>query len=270
MRKVLSIAGSDCSGGAGIQADIKTIMAHQMYAMSVITSITAQNTLGVMGREDCNSTIVEQQLESVLSDIYPDAVKIGMVPNLSIAECIVDKLKEYEIKNIVIDPVMISSSGHHLIDFDVMEYVQGQLYPLATLITPNLSEAAFLSKHELNTKEDMIVVADILQQQFGCSILLKGGHLVHSADDLLYMKNQIIWVEGDRINSNDTHGTGCTMSSSIACYLAYGYNLIHSVQYAKEYITRAIKTGLHIGKGNGPLNHLVTTQFGNNKEKINN
>lgn len=256
IKKVLTIAGSDCSGGAGIQADIKTITVHKMYAMSVLTALTAQNTLGVTEVLDINPNFVASQLDSVFTDIRPDAVKIGMVSNVEIIKVIASKLKEYEVKNIVVDPVMVSTSGHNLISEEAKETLINYLLPLGIVITPNIPEAEVLSNTKIVTKDDMIKAGEIISKKINANVLVKGGHSINDATDLLYRINgDLEWFNGEKIDNENTHGTGCTLSSSIACNLANEYNLKDSIQNAKDYLTGAIKSNLNIGNGKGPLNH---------------
>ncbi|WP_449539653.1 bifunctional hydroxymethylpyrimidine kinase/phosphomethylpyrimidine kinase [Ferdinandcohnia sp. Marseille-Q9671] len=255
MKKVLTIAGSDCSGGAGIQADIKTITAHKMYAMSAITALTAQNTTGVFGVVDSTPEFVGQQLDSIMTDIFPDSVKIGMVSSPKIIHKIVEKLEEYKPMNIVVDPVMISTSGSRLLSESAMDALITSLFPLATIITPNLHEAEALCGFEILTKEDMQKAAVKLAETYKGAILIKGGHLQETADDLLYTKGEYTWFPGARINNPNTHGTGCTLSSAIACNLAKGLDIGTSIDGAKRYITGALEANLDLGKGSGPLNH---------------
>lgn len=256
MKKILTIAGSDCSGGAGIQADIKTITAHKMYAMSAVTALTAQNTMGVYGVMDATPEFVEMQLDCVFKDIYPDAVKIGMVSNSKIIEIIVEKLIEYNVKNVVVDPVMISTSGSKLLNEDAIEVVIKKLLPVANIITPNIPEAEVLSGMEIRTLADMLKSAEIISRMLSGSVLIKGGHLKSSADDLIFHDNQAIWIRGERVSNSNTHGTGCTLSSAIACNLAKGYSIKESVINAKAYITGALMANLNFGNGSGPLNHV--------------
>ncbi|HHV11332.1 MAG TPA: bifunctional hydroxymethylpyrimidine kinase/phosphomethylpyrimidine kinase [Clostridiales bacterium] len=255
MKKVLSIAGSDCSGGAGIQADIKTITAHKMYAMSVITALTAQNTTGVSRVLEVGPGFVEEQLDMVCSDIYPDAVKIGMLVNEEIIEVVADSIKKYRLKNIVLDPVMISTSGRRLLKDAARQVLISRLIPLADIITPNLSEAEYLTGRRIESKADMQRAAEDMLQYYQGSILIKGGHLPDSSDDLLYHKGRYYWYGQRRIDNSDTHGTGCTLSSAIACNLAKGINMQESVANGKAYITGAISAKLRLGHGNGPLDH---------------
>lgn len=255
MKKVVTIAGSDCSGGAGIQADIKTIMAHKMYAMSAITALTAQNTTGVYGVQETTPEFVAQQIDCIVQDIRPDAVKIGMISSKETMEVIAEKLREYGLENIVLDPVMISTSGSKLMSDDAIETLCSKVMPLATLTTPNLHEAASLAGFEIHTKDEMIAAARKIETFFKGDILIKGGHLEETADDLLYIQGECIWLEGRKIDNPNTHGTGCTLSSAIACNLAAGYSMQESVKRAKDYITGAIAANLDLGKGSGPLNH---------------
>lgn len=255
MKKVLTIAGSDSSGGAGIQADIKTITAHKMYAMSAITSLTAQNTMGVTGVLDSTPEFVGEQLDAIMTDIFPDSVKIGMVSSPGIIHKIVEKLEQYQPSNIVVDPVMISTSGSKLLSDSAMDALITRLIPLATIITPNIHEAEALAGMEIRTKEDMQVAAKKLSETYKGAILIKGGHLEDTADDLLFSEGEFTWFPGAKISNPNTHGTGCTLSSAIACNLANGEDIKTSIQEAKRYITGAIEAGLDLGKGSGPLNH---------------
>lgn len=255
MKKVLTIAGSDCSGGAGIQADLKTIMAHNLYGMSAITALTAQNTTGVSAIFDTSPDFVAAQLDAVFNDIFPDAVKIGMVSNAAIIEIIANKLKEYKAVNIVVDPVMVSTSGSRLLSEDAINNLIHLLLPLADLITPNLQEAEVLVKHKIQTESDMEAAAMELSAFTKAGILIKGGHLNNAANDLLYTGGLATWFKGERIDNDNTHGTGCTLSSAIASNLALGHSMEESVKHAKEYITGALKANLDLGSGSGPLNH---------------
>lgn len=255
MKKVLTIAGSDSSGGAGIQADIKTIAAHQMYAMSAITALTAQNTTGVYGIMEATPEFVAQQLDCIFTDIRPDSVKIGMVSNSSIIEVIVEKLKEYKAEKIVVDPVMVSTSGSRLLSDEAKEALIQKLLPLGTVITPNIPETEVLCGFEVKNEEDMIRAAQKIAESFSGAILVKGGHLVNDAVDLLYADGKINWFSSERINNPNTHGTGCTLSSAIACNLAAGYSLTDSIRNAKAYLTGALAAMLDLGKGSGPLDH---------------
>jgi len=255
MKKVLTIAGSDCSGGAGIQADIKTITAHKMYAMSAITALTAQNTTGVYGIMEAAPEFVGQQLDCIFEDIPPDSVKIGMVSNSRIIRVIVEKLKHYGAKNIVVDPVMVSTSGSKLLSDEAREALIGCLLPIGTIITPNIPEAEVLCGFSIHDENDMIKAARKISERFNGAILVKGGHLVNEAVDLLYENGAIHWFKSERINNPNTHGTGCTLSSAIACNLAAGHSLEESIRRAKDYLTGALRAMLDLGKGSGPLDH---------------
>lgn len=255
MYKVLSIAGSDCSGGAGIQADLKTITAHKMYGMTVITALTAQNTTGVYGVLEASKEFVAQQIDCVFQDIRPEAVKIGMVSNAEIITAIADKLEEYEAQNIVVDPVMISTSGSRLLNEDAMEALKTRLIPLADIITPNIPEAECLSGMTIESNADMVRAAEKIALFCRGAILIKGGHLEDSADDLLYYEDCPIWFPGRKVNNPNTHGTGCTLSSAIACNLAEGRILEIAVHRAKQYVKGALLAGLDLGAGSGPLDH---------------
>lgn len=257
VKKVLTIAGSDCSGGAGIQADLKTIQAHGMYGMSVITSITAQNTTGVYGVYDVTPEYVEKQIKAIFEDIVPDAVKIGMVSNAGIIKGIVSSLKKYEAKNIVVDPVMVSTSGCMLLETEAGNLLMYELLPMADIMTPNIPEAEVLSGIRINTEEDMLNAAKQIYEQNGGTVLIKGGHLKDSANDLLYTEGEAEWFEAKRIENHNTHGTGCTLSSAIACNLACNRTVKESVLRAKKYVYCAISAGLDLGKGDGPLWHDV-------------
>ncbi|MBB2183611.1 bifunctional hydroxymethylpyrimidine kinase/phosphomethylpyrimidine kinase [Lachnospiraceae bacterium MD1] len=255
MKKVLTIAGSDCSGGAGIQADIKTITVHNMYAMSVITALTAQNTTGVSGVMEVTPEFIEKQMDMVCSDIYPDAVKIGMLANKDIIDIVEDKLKQYELKNIVLDPVMISTSGSKLLQDNAIDALITKLIPLATVITPNIPEAECLCGFPIRTKEEMQKAAEVIARHYSGSILIKGGHLEECSDDLLYEEGACHWYQQYKVSNPNTHGTGCTLSTAIACNLAAGRCIRDGVAAAKSYITGALEANLNLGKGSGPLNH---------------
>lgn len=256
MKKVLTIAGSDCSGGAGIQADIKTMTVHKVYAMSVITALTAQNTTGVYAIHDAPPEFIGRQLDCIFTDIAPDAVKIGMVSSAEIVEVIAGKLEYYRAENIVLDPVMVATSGNKLLRGDAVEAVVSRLFPLADIITPNIPEAQVLcGLSDINSMRGMLEAAEKISAGFRGAVLIKGGHLEGDANDLLYLNGAAVWIEGERINNPNTHGTGCTLSSAVACNLASGYGMAESVREAKKYITGALKAGLDLGRGSGPLNH---------------
>ena len=256
MYTALTIAGSDSSGGAGIQADIKTMTANGVYAMSAITALTAQNTTGVTSIMEATPQFLAEELDCIFTDIYPDAIKTGMVSSSELIEVIADKLTGYQAKNIVVDPVMVATSGARLISEDAISTLKSKLLPLAKVITPNIPEAEVLSDMEIKTEADMEKAAEIICNRLGCSVLLKGGHQLNDANDLLWQKNeQATWFMGKRIDNPNTHGTGCTLSSAIASNLAKGYDLKTSVKYAKNYISGALAAGLSLGKGSGPMNH---------------
>lgn len=256
MKKVLTIAGSDCSGGAGIQADIKTITVHKMYAMSVITALTAQNTVEVASVAAAEPEFIAAQLDCVFRDIRPDAVKTGMLADGACIKTAADKLAEYGAENIVLDPVMVSTSGHALMDEDAAETLIKCLFPMAAVITPNIPEAEAISGIVIRSEEDMLRAAERLGSFTDAAVLIKGGHSRGAADDLLLCNGKAQWLRSERINNPNTHGTGCTLSSAIACGLADGLSVVQSVKQAKNYVTGAIRAGLDIGSGNGPLNHM--------------
>ena len=257
MRTAVTIAGSDSSGGAGIQADIKTMMANGVYAMSAITALTAQNTTGVMGILNATPEFLGQELDSIFTDIFPDAVKIGMVSEKGLICVIAEKLEQYKAKNIVVDPVMVATSGARLISEDATDTLKQKLFPLATVLTPNIPEAEVLTGKKIQTREEMEQAAEQLSREYGTAIVLKGGHAKTDANDLLYENGKSIWIEGERMVNPNTHGTGCTFSSAIAAGLAEDWDLETSVRRAKAYMQRAIGAGLDLGQGNGPLEHMV-------------
>lgn len=263
VKTALTIAGSDSCGGAGIQADIKTMTMNGVYAMSAITALTAQNTLGVTGIMDVSPEFLSQQLDAIFTDIYPDAVKIGMVSQSELIKIISDKLKQYEAKNIVVDPVMVATSGAKLIADDAVDTLKEQLIPLASLLTPNIPEAEILSDMEIKAEADMEEAAKRISEGFGCAVLLKGGHKVNDANDLLYSQGTMTWFPGKRINNPNTHGTGCTLSSAIASNLAKGYTMPEAVKKAKDYISGALEDMLDLGQGSGPMNHgfAITDEY---------
>lgn len=256
MKTALSIAGSDCSGGAGIQADMKTMTMNGVYAMSAITALTAQNTTGVRAIQESTPDFLKQQLDAIFEDIYPDAVKIGMVASSELIRVIADKLRYYDARNIVVDPVMVATSGSALMKNDAVQTLIEELLPLAILMTPNIPEAQVLSGLTIETKEDMVTAAKQIGDSYHCAVLLKGGHSINDANDLLYANGGSQWFEGKRIDNPNTHGTGCTLSSAIASNLAKGFTLAESVQRAKDYISGALAAMLDLGMGSGPMNHL--------------
>ena len=256
MKTALTIAGSDSSGGAGIQADIKTMTANGVYAMSAITALTAQNTTGVYGILEVTPEFLANQLDCIFTDIRPDAVKTGMVSSSALIEVIAQKLTQYKAKNLVIDPVMVATSGAKLISDEAIETLKGKLLGLATLITPNIPEAQVLSGMDIRTAEDMERAAKAIYEAYGCAVLCKGGHQLNDANDLLYSKEGARWYQGRRIANPNTHGTGCTLSSAIASNLAKGCSLDEAVERAKAYISGALAAMLDLGKGSGPMNHM--------------
>ena len=255
MKTVLTIAGSDSSGGAGIQADIKTMTAHGVYGMSAVTALTAQNTMGVYDVMEVTPEFLAKQLDAVFTDIFPDSVKTGMLSNSGLIRVIADKLTEYKAKNVVIDPVMISTSGSRLLQDDAIADLKNRLLPLAKVVTPNIPEAEALSGIAINDGNAMMMAARIIAENYGCAVLCKGGHSIGDANDLLYENGKYIWLECKRIDNKNTHGTGCTLSSAIAANLAKGYSLYEAVKRAKEYITGALEAMLDLGQGYGPMNH---------------
>ena len=255
MKTALTIAGSDSGGGAGIQADIKTMTANGVYAMSAVTALTAQNTTGVTGIMEATPAFLGQQLDCIFTDIVPDAVKIGMVSSCGLIGMIADKLTQYRAQHIVLDPVMVATSGARLISEDAVEALQSRLIPLADVITPNIPEAQVLTGREIMTAADMELAAQQIHAAFGCAVLLKGGHQRNDANDYLCSDDGGIWFHGERIDNPNTHGTGCTLSSAIAANLAKGMNLPDAVERAKRYLSGALAAMLDLGKGSGPMNH---------------
>ncbi len=255
MYKILTIAGSDSSGGAGIQADIKTITVHKMYAMSAITALTAQNTKGVYGILEVAPEFVGQQLDCIFTDIFPDAVKVGMVASAEIIKIIAAKLEQYQARHIVVDPVMVSTSGCKLIADSARETLIARLLPLAEVITPNIPETEVLCGFPVKNMADMEKAGRIIGANLPGAVLVKGGHLISDAVDMLYSQGTCHWFHSERIKNPNTHGTGCTLSSAIACNLAAGKSLPDSIRLAKVYLTGALKAGLNLGQGAGPLEH---------------
>lgn len=253
---VLSIAGSDSSGGAGIQADIKTIEALGLYAQTAITSLTAQNTMGVREVFDVPPDFVRSQIDAVFDDIRPDAVKVGMVSSASIVHAIAEGLKAHDAHNIVVDPVMVATSGSRLMADDALSALTGELFALADLVTPNLDETAVLYGSAVETHEQMEQAALALAKRYGTAVLVKGGHATGDADDVLCMDDRCAWLSLPRIDNPNTHGTGCTLSSAIACGLAQGKGTEASVRDAKAYLQGGLAAGLVMGKGHGPIDHM--------------
>lgn len=256
MKTALTIAGSDSSGGAGIQADIKTMTANGVFAMSAITALTAQNTTGVTDILEATPQFLGEELDAIFTDIFPDAVKIGMVSSSGLIAVIADKLRQYGAKHIVVDPVMVAASGAKLLRDDAIAVLEEQLLPLAAVLTPNIPEAEILSGMTIRNAADMEQAARTISERYGCAVLCKGGHQINDADDLLWRDGAGKWFRGRRINNPNTHGTGCTLSSAIASNLAKGYDLDASVERAKAYISGALAAMLDLGKGSGPMNHM--------------
>lgn len=256
MKTALPIAGSDSSGGAGIQADIKTMTANGVYAMSAVTALTAQNTTGVYGILESTPEFLASQLDCIFTDIFPDAVKTGMVASTGLIEVIADKLKQYKAKNIVVDPVMVATSGSRLISQEAVDALKELLLPLATVLTPNIPEAEVLSELTISGPADMEKAAQAIGETYGCAVLCKGGHDLNDANDLLWRDGTCKWFHGRRIDNPNTHGTGCTLSSAIASNLAKGYDLDTAVERAKAYLSGALAAMLDLGAGQGPMDHL--------------
>lgn len=268
MKTVLSIAGSDCSGGAGIQADIKTMTMNGVYAMSVVTALTAQNTTGVTGISEVSADFLKQQIEAIFTDIRPDAIKIGMVPNAELMETIAECLYIYQANNIVVDPVMVATSGSSLMESEAVVTLKSKLLPIATVVTPNIPEAEVLSGMKIMDEDSMVSAAKYISESYGCAVLLKGGHSINDANDLLYSNGHVIWYHGKRIDNPNTHGTGCTLSSAIASNLAKGYDLSTSIHRAKDYISGALGAMLDLGKGSGPMNHAFNLNGDFSQENV--
>ena len=269
MKTALTIAGSDSSGGAGIQADIKTMTVNGVFAMSAVTALTAQNTTGVTGIMEVSPEFLKEQLDCVFTDIRPDAVKIGMVSSPGLIEAIADKLKEYGAENIVVDPVMVATSGARLISQDAVEVLKKRLLTMADVLTPNIPETEVLSGMEVKTPEDMERAAALIGEACRCAVLVKGGHQHNDANDLLYRDGKIRWFYGKRIDNPNTHGTGCTLSSAIAANLAKGFCLEEAVERAKSYLSGALAAMLDLGKGSGPMNHAfdIRSSYGEGPER---
>ena len=254
MKTALTIAGSDSCGGAGIQADIKTMTANGVYAMSAITALTAQNTTGVTDILESTPHFLAEQLDAVFTDITPDAVKIGMVSSAELIETIAAKLKQYGAKHIVVDPVMVATSGSKLLRDDAVSALCANLLPMAEVLTPNIPEAEILADMPIKNAADMEKAAQTISEKYGCAVLCKGGHQINDADDLLWRGGAGKWFRGKRIDNPNTHG--CTLSSAIASNLAKGYDLDASVERAKAYISGALAAMLDLGRGSGPMDHM--------------
>ena len=255
LKSALTIAGSDCSGGAGIQADLKTMMMNGVYAMSAITALTAQNTTGIRAVQELSPEFLSQQIDAVFEDIYPDAVKIGMVTSCEQISVIAEKLRYYNARNVVVDPVMAATTGARLMKSEAVRTLMAELLPMTRLITPNIPEAEILSDSVIQSKESMVAAAKAIGDAHRCSVLIKGGHSINDADDLLYTDGETLWFAGKRIQNPNSHGTGCTLSSAIAANLAKGFSLPVSVQRAKDYLSGALTAMLDLGHGSGPLHH---------------
>lgn len=262
MKTALTIAGSDSSGGAGIQADIKTMTMNGVFAMSAVTALTAQNTTGVTGIMDVTPEFLALQLDAVFTDIPPDAVKIGMVSSTALIGTIAAKLRQYGARNIVLDPVMVATSGARLISEDAVEALERELLPLATVATPNIPEAEVLSGMRIRSADDMEKAAQAISARHRCAVLCKGGHSVNDANDLLYADGEAVWFRSRRIDNPNTHGTGCTLSSAIAANLAKGAGLRQAIASAKEYLTGALSAMLDLGRGRGPMDHAWALRMG--------
>ena len=256
MKTALTIAGSDSSGGAGIQADIKTMTANGVFAMSAITALTAQNTTGVTDIFETTPKFLAEQLDAIFTDIYPDAVKIGMVSSAELIGTIAERLRFYKAGHIVVDPVMVATSGAKLLRDDAVAALTAELLPLAEVLTPNIPEAEILAGITITDAAGMETAAKTISEKYGCAVLCKGGHQINDADDLLWRGGTGKWFRGKRINNPNTHGTGCTLSSAIASNLAKGYDLDTSVERAKAYISGALAAMLDLGHGSGPMNHM--------------
>ncbi len=263
MKTALTVAGSDCSGGAGIQADIKTMTMNGVYAMSAITALTAQNTAGVSAISEVSPGFLREQMDMIFADIRPDAVKIGMVSNSELIRTIAQGLTHYRAENIVVDPVMVATSGADLMKSEAVITMKECLLPMATLVTPNIPAAAVLTGMPIADASDREQAAARIHKTYGCAVLLKGGHSVNDANDLLCRNGELKWFYGKRIHNPNTHGTGCTLSSAIASNLAKGFDLDTSVQRAKDYISGALAAQLNLGQGSGPMNHAfaLTGEF---------
>lgn len=255
MKTALTIAGSDSSGGAGIQADLKTMTCNGVFGMSAVTALTAQNTTGVTAIMEVTPEFLREEIKDVVTDIFPDAVKTGMVSSSSLIEVIAKSIKDYDLKNIVVDPVMVATSGAKLISDDAVETLEKKLLPLATVITPNIPEGEVLSGQKITSEKEMEDAARVINQKYHCAVLLKGGHSLNDANDYLFDGDSGTWFYGKRIDNPNTHGTGCTLSSAIASNLAKGENLKDSVKKAKDYLSGALGAMLNLGKGSGPLAH---------------
>ena len=255
MKTCLTIAGSDSIGGAGIQADIKTMTALGVYGMTAIAALTAQNTTGVKSIIEVTKEFLGEQLDMIINDIFPDAVKTGCISSPILIKEVVDKIKQYKLKNIVVDPVIYSKSGVKLIKDEAVVIMKKELLPLSDLITPNILELEILSDTKIKGIDDMISASKKIFEEFGCAVLCKGGHGINDGEDLLYNKNGVKWYKTKKIETNNLHGTGCTLSSAIASFIALGFSLEESISKAKEYLTKCLEYAVKLGKGFGPVNH---------------
>ena len=262
MKRVLTIAGSDSSGGAGIQADLKTMTCLGVFGMSAITALTAQNTTGVRDVLEATPEFVAEQLDCVFEDIRPDAVKIGMVSSAPIIRAIAAKLREYKAENIVVDPVMVATSGSSLMQDSALTALMEELFPLAAVITPNIPEAQRLCGFAIENDADMLRAAQSIGATMSGGVLIKGGHRTDTADDLLWWKGEAHWLRAPRVDNPNNHGSGCTLSSAIACRLALGCDLEEAVGLAKDYVRRCMEAGLNLGAGSGPMNHMFAVPEG--------
>ena len=267
MKKVLSIAGSDCSGGAGIQADLKTFSAHGIYGMSVITSVVAENTARVISYQNISPQIINEQMDAVFEDIFPEAVKIGMLSCEETMLAITAGLRKWHPHNIVVDTVMYAKNGDALMEPKAINTLIESVLPSATLITPNIPEAEKIARYSISSVTDMESVGRIIYETCGTSVLIKGGHKIGEATDVLFDGKQYYYYTSERINTKNTHGTGCTFSSAIAAQLALGKSLDQAIQQAKQYITTAIQHSLEIGQGHGPTNHFYSLYKNGLKEE---
>ena len=268
MKTALTIAGSDCSGGAGIQADLKTMTMNGVYAMSVLTALTAQNTTGVRSITEVTPAFLKDQMDAVFEDIRPAAVKIGMVASGALIEVIAERLVYYKAENVVVDPVMVATSGSKLMAEEALTVLKEKLLPLATLVTPNIPEAEILAERSIENEADMLAAAKQIGDTYHCAVLCKGGHSINDANDLLYVDGTYQWFYGKRIDNPNTHGTGCTLSSAIASNLAKRYGLEEAVERAKEYISGALSAQLDLGQGSGPMMHNFDLKSRFAEEKI--
>lgn len=268
MKTALTIAGSDSSGGAGIQADIKTMTMNGVFAMSAITALTAQNTTGVRDISEVSGEFLAEQIDCVFTDIRPDAVKIGMVSSSDLIEVIAERLTYYRAEHIVVDPVMVATSGARLMAEEAVDTLRSRLLPLAEVLTPNIMEAEILSGMTIGSPDDMIEAAETISEKYSCSVLCKGGHSMNDANDLLYRNGSYKWFNGRRIDNPNTHGTGCTLSSAIVSNLAKGFDLDGSVRMAKAYLSSALEAGLDLGAGRGPMDHAFDLKPGYREEAV--